>query len=246
MNFSSVMTDRYSEARAILHAPSPMQSIVEHVARSDKTRHRLVTKHVGLIVNLSLQKTLIFPSVLLPPRLRARLWRSFVRVTQPSTRELCHQQAVPLCPSPDGSLQQSGDELLPSPLQMKDGTPCAAPERRCRSRNRGSSSLRQHPDVGVWVATLMISTPNRRQGGAAWDQLCGVQSIFLLLVEKILSFSSCEAPPCTREEYLINERCLDLSRFRSWVDEAKERGLLLSGDRFTQTQRKHVAFIEDN
>ena len=30
------------------------------------------------------------------------------------------------------------------------------------------------------------------------------------------------------------------------VDEAKEWGPLLSGDRFSRTQRKHVALIKDN
>ena len=42
-----------------------------------------------------------------------------------------------------------------------------------------------------------------------------------------------------------NERCLDLRGFRSWVEEAKEWRLLLSGDHFSQTERKHVAFIKD-
>ena len=79
------------------------KALIEQCGAQRQTRHRLVMKHVGLIVNsslsLSLQKTLIFLSVLLPVslRLRARLWRSVVRVAQSSTRELRHQQAVPLC-----------------------------------------------------------------------------------------------------------------------------------------------------
>ena len=46
-------------------------------------------------------------------------------------------------------------------------------------------------------------------------------------------------------EYLVHEGCLDLRRCRSWVDEAKKWNPPLSGDRFSQTQRKLAAFIMD-
>ena len=85
-NSSSVVLDRYSQSRAI-STHRPQSKALSSMSRTA----------VGLIANLSLQKTLIFLSVLLPVSLRlwALLYRSFVHVTQPSKTKLRHQQAAP-------------------------------------------------------------------------------------------------------------------------------------------------------
>ena len=49
----------------------------------------------------------------------------------------------------------------------------------------------------------------------------------------------------TRSKYLAQGGCLDVRRFRAWVDEAKEWGPLLTGEAFEGVQRKHIAFIKD-
>ena len=59
-----------------------------------------------------------------------------------------------------------------------------------------------------------------------------------LIFPTTLKVADWRGPPPQIKEHLINEGCLNFHRFRSCVDEAKERSPLLSNDRSSQTQRK--------